>query len=410
MKEPWPVVSLGKVITQRKEFIQIDDLATYKRCRVQLHTQGIVLRDTILGAEIKTKKQQVCHAGEFLVAEIDAKVGGFGIVPEGLDGAIVSSHYFLFVLDGRSINQQFLDYFIRTREFRDQITAQGSTNYAAIRPEDVLSYQIPLPPIEDQRRIVARMEELAARIEEARELRRRATEETEALLVTARATSFKEISTDQIMPLKRVADLERGKFSHRPRNDPRFFGGSHPWIQIGEIESADKYIRKYSKTLNDSGLSISRKFPKGTLLISIAATIGAVGILDFDCCIPDSIVAVIPKPEIASEYIYHYLEYVRNHLEEIAPESARKNINLKILSSLPIPVSSLQEQRNIINDLNNMQSKLDALRHHQAETARRPGCAAAGGAGAGLPGGALDHNRDQIIINPLESFYKLPTS
>jgi len=370
MSKPWPVVSLGKVITQRKEFIQIDDLATYKRCRVQLHAQGIVLRDTILGAEIKTKKQQVCHAGEFLVAEIDAKVGGFGIVPEGLDGAIVSSHYFLFVLDERSIDKKYLDYFIRTRWFRDQITAQGSTNYAAIRPEDVLAYEMPLPPLDEQRRIVARIEELAARIEEARELRRRAEEETDALLVTARAKIFKEIITDQIMPLERVAELERGKFSHRPRNDPRFFGGSHPWIQIGEIESSDRYIRKWTQTLNDSGLAISRKFPKGTLLISIAATIGAVGILDFDCCIPDSIVAVIPKPEIASsEYIYHYFEYVRTHLEQIAPQSAQKNINLKILSSLPFPVVSLQEQRNITNDLNNLQAKLDALRRHQSETA-----------------------------------------
>jgi len=369
MSKPWPVVSLGKVITQRKEFIQIDDLATYKRCRVQLHAQGIVLRDTILGAEIKTKKQQVCHAGEFLVAEIDAKVGGFGIVPEGLDGAIVSSHYFLFVLDERSIDKKYLDYFIRTRWFRDQITAQGSTNYAAIRPEDVLAYEMPLPPLDEQRRIVARIEELAARIEEARELRRRAEEETDALLVTARAKIFKEIITDQIMPLERVAELERGKFSHRPRNDPRFFGGSHPWIQIGEIESSDRYIRKWTQTLNDSGLAISRKFPKGTLLISIAATIGAVGILDFDCCIPDSIVAVIPKPEIASsEYIY-YFEYVRTHLEQIAPQSAQKNINLKILSSLPFPVVSLQEQRNITNDLNNLQAKLDALRRHQSETA-----------------------------------------
>src|SRR5688572_23890561 len=73
-----------------------DGFTEYKRCRVQLHAQGIVLRDAIPGAEIKTKKQQVCKAGDFLVAEIDAKVGGFGIVPDDLDGAIVSSHYFLF--------------------------------------------------------------------------------------------------------------------------------------------------------------------------------------------------------------------------------------------------------------------------------------------------------------------------
>ena len=47
----------------------------------------------------ETKTQQICRVGEFLVAEIDAKVGGFGVVPENLEGSIVSSHYFLFVVD-----------------------------------------------------------------------------------------------------------------------------------------------------------------------------------------------------------------------------------------------------------------------------------------------------------------------
>ena len=81
---PWPAVQLGKVIQQRRDFVFIDDFSEFKRCRVQLHAQGIVLRDAVSGAEIKTKKQQVCKAGDFLVAEIDAKIGGFGIVPDDL--------------------------------------------------------------------------------------------------------------------------------------------------------------------------------------------------------------------------------------------------------------------------------------------------------------------------------------
>src|SRR5262245_8747877 len=95
----WPVVPLGDVLTQRNEFIRIDDTQEYLRCRVQLHAKGVVLRDRVTGALIKTKAQQICRAGEFLVAEIDAKVGGFGIVPPELEGAIVSSHYFLFAVN-----------------------------------------------------------------------------------------------------------------------------------------------------------------------------------------------------------------------------------------------------------------------------------------------------------------------
>ena len=181
MSKAWPKVRLGEVIQHRKEFITIDDITTYKRPRVQLHAQGIVLRDEVPGALIKTKKQQVCRVGEFLVAEIDAKVGGFGIVPEALDGSLVSSHYFLFAIHEAQLERRFLDYFVRTPSFREQVEAQGSTNYAAIRPAHVLGYEIPLPPLTDQRRIVACIEELAAQIHEARTLRQQAAEEVEAL-------------------------------------------------------------------------------------------------------------------------------------------------------------------------------------------------------------------------------------
>lgn len=177
----WPSVALGEVVYHRKEFIVISDLETYRRPRVQLHSQGIVLRDAVPGALIKTKKQQVARAGEFLVAEIDAKVGGFGIVPAELDGSVVSSHYFLFGHNPDRINNRFLGWFIKTPTFRQQVEAQGSTNYAAIRPADVLRYEIPLPPLDEQRRIVARIEELAAKVEEAKTLRHAAEQEVVTL-------------------------------------------------------------------------------------------------------------------------------------------------------------------------------------------------------------------------------------
>ena len=166
----WPVVPLGEVLRHRKEFIQISDSTNYKRCRVQLHAQGIVLRDQIAGIDIKTKKQQVCQAGEFLVAEIDAKVGGYGIVPQDLNGAIVSSHYFLFGIDETKLDRTFLAYFIRTPAFAEQVTAQGSTNYAAIRPGHVLQYTLPLPGLAEQRRVVEYIDGIAAKLAEVRRL------------------------------------------------------------------------------------------------------------------------------------------------------------------------------------------------------------------------------------------------
>jgi type I restriction enzyme S subunit len=178
----WSTVPLGDVLRHRKEFITIDDAEQYKRCRVQLHARGVVLRDRVAGADIKTKKQQVCRASEFLVAEIDAKVGGFGLVPESLGGAVVSSHYFLFEVNRSVLDPRYLDYYCRSVAFRSQVEAQGSTNYAAIRPADVLAYRLPLPPLAKQQNMIAGLDALGQKSREVEEHLDAAERDAESLL------------------------------------------------------------------------------------------------------------------------------------------------------------------------------------------------------------------------------------
>ncbi len=120
--------------------------------------------------------------GEFLVAEIDAKMGGYGIVPEQLNGAIVSSHYFLFEIDERCLLRKFLHWYCQTSDFFEQVNARGSTNYAAIRPHDVLTYKVPLPPLAEQQRIVAKLDKVAGLVEEAQRLRKAIDREIRSLV------------------------------------------------------------------------------------------------------------------------------------------------------------------------------------------------------------------------------------
>ena len=364
------IVTLDRIITHRKEFICIDDLHSYKRCRVQCNVKGIVLRDTVLGADIKTKKQQVCKVNDFLVAEIDAKMGGFGIVSEDLEGAIVSSHYFLYEVNKELVDRKFLDFYIRTPSFINQVSAQGSTNYAAIRSEEVLQYQIPLPSLEEQRRIVGRIEELAGKIAEARGLRESAIEETKLLLDAALKYIFDKSSTLSAIQLNDVAEINRGKFAHRPRNDPRFYNGNIPFIQIGDISNSAKYIREYSQTLNEEGLKISRIFPHGTIVIAITgATIGATGILTFESCFPDSIVGINSKSDkITTEYIYWSLEHIKKDMLSEATQTTQPNINLQHFAKLRIVVPPLSEQKRIVEYLDKLQSKIDTLKQLRQET------------------------------------------
>jgi len=78
---------------------------------------------------------------------------------------------------------------------------------------------------------------------------------------------------------------------------------------------------------------------------------------------------VTPKSEADPEFLYHYLGYLRGQLEEIAPQSAQKNITLGILTKVPVPKLALAEQRRIVAELDALQAKVDALKRLQAEPA-----------------------------------------
>ena len=70
--------------------------------------------------------------------------------------------------------------------------------------------------------------------------------------------------------LEDIASVERGKFSVRPRNDPKYYGGEIPFLQTGDVSSSNGIVSTFNQTLNEEGLKVSRLFPLGTLLITIA--------------------------------------------------------------------------------------------------------------------------------------------
>ncbi len=130
-------------------------------------------------------------------------MGGFGLVPAELDGAVVSSHYFLFELDESCVNARYLDHYCRTERFRKQVEAQGSTNYAAIRPTDVLAYTIPLPPLAEQQALVARLDALAEKTRQV-EAHLDAVERISSSLLLS---LHHELAGDRCVQLSDVLDL-----------------------------------------------------------------------------------------------------------------------------------------------------------------------------------------------------------
>ena len=147
--------------------------------------------------------------------------------------------------------------------------------------------------------------------------------------------------------LEEVATIERGRFSPRPRNDPQYYGGNIPFVQTGDISKAKINIKNYSQTLNEKGLSVSKLFKKNTILMTIAANIGDVAILNFDSACPDSVVAFTPNNEIDNNWLFHALKSMKVTFESLATQNAQKNLSLEKIKPIEIYVPNLDIQKKI---------------------------------------------------------------
>lgn len=177
----------------------------------------------------------------------------------------------------------------------------------------------------------------------------------------------------EVVRLEEVAEIKRGKFTHRPRNEPRFYGGEFPFIQTGDISRClGRTLNDFTQTLNDEGIKISKKFPKNTIVLTIAANIGDTALLGREMYLTDSVVGIIVNENQIPRFVEMWLRKNKEMLSATAPQSAQKNINLETLKPLPIPFVSFEEQIKIVNayeaeirvveQLENNLSKLQAIK------------------------------------------------
>ena len=266
-------------------------------------------------------------------------------------------------------NYKYLFYYARSQ--KDNFIKKGKGGAQPnISQEIIKSHEFPLPPLSEQHRIVDRIESLFAKLDEARQKAQDALDSFEtrkaAILhraftgeLTARWRKERGIGMDSWERLKlgEIGTLERGRSQHRPRNDPRLFGGPYPFIQTGDVASANVYITEHHQTLSEFGMEQSRMFSAETLCITIAANIGDVAILSYDCCFPDSVVGFIPNNRSISKFVYYMMSVLQKELEDNAPATAQKNINLKILNAVEMNIPPVIEQAEIVRRLDNLLAK-----------------------------------------------------
>lgn len=285
-----------------------------------------------------------------------------------IDGkAWVNNHAHILKSYYGEIGNKFIMNYLNSFNYKGYV---NGTTRLKLTQASMNTIPVPLPPLSEQQRIVERIESMFAKLDEAKEKVqsvRNCIDDNfvsavhEALVgnLTERWRENNGISRSgwKKDKLGNLGNLERGRSKHRPRNDPRLFGGPYPFIQTGDVAEADVYIEKHKQTLSEFGLAQSRMFPKGTLCITIAANIGDVAILSYDCCFPDSVVGFTPYKDVESKYIYYMMSELQKEIEANAPATAQKNINLKILNDIDITIPSVIEQKEIIAILDDLYDK-----------------------------------------------------
>lgn len=231
---------------------------------------------------------------------------------------------------------------LRWLYFRMRAMPLTQLNRAAAVPglnrDDAYAQPLLLPPIEEQRRIAAVLDAAEALRAKRRQALVQLDTLTQAVFIDMFGDPVHNRRGWRMAPLTELGNLDRGVSRHRPRNDPVLLDGRWPLIQTGDVAASGGYITEFETTYSDAGLAQSKIWPRGTLCITIAANIAKTGILTFDACFPDSVVGFTARREGASEFVRAVLDHLQPILEQQAPESAQKNINLKVLRGIQVPV------------------------------------------------------------------------
>ena len=336
--------------------------------------KGVILRDKASAVENHNyipddlSNYKVVRAGQFAVNKMKAWQGSYGV---SCHDGIVSPAYFVFEVSGVEAN--FFHTAIRSRAYVPAFTRAsdgvriGQWDLAEARMRDI-QFLVPLPV--EQTAIVRFVSHADRRIRRYIRAKQRLitlVEEQKQALIHRAVTrgldpdvGLKPSGVEwlgdvpehwEIRRVKQSTQVLRGKFTHRPRNDQSLYDGPYPFIQTGEVARAERAITSYRQTLNERGLSVSRMFPAGTLVMTIAANIGDVAILDFEACFPDSVVGFVPRNGIERDFLYYVFRAMKPELLREAPVNTQGNLNVDRIGSRGIALAPALEQRLVVRQI-----------------------------------------------------------
>lgn len=373
--EDWNVVPNKYVMYKKK------DLCTKYNGEdiLSLTMEGVIVRDLDAGGKMPATFDgyQIIHPNNLLMCLFDYDVTPrcIGLIKnEGL----TSPAYSQFILKNGNVAKYYYYYYLMIDNTKELLHLAKNLRHS-FTEEQLGAINTPVPPIEIQKRIADFLDKKCGEIDNLYSTIEKqivTLEEYKKSVIREAVTrglnpnvEMKDSGVEwignipvhwKVKKIKYSATLTRGVFGHRPRNDPKYYDGDYPFIQTGDVASANKYIETFSQTLSELGKSVSKEFKKGTIAFTLAANVGDAAILDFDSYFPDSVMAIIPNKNINNVYLYYILSVMKTEFLKVAIVNTQMNLNVERVGNVYIPITfNDSEQREIVNYLDLKCTEID---------------------------------------------------
>ncbi|HAE58109.1 MAG TPA: hypothetical protein DCG54_01015 [Anaerolineae bacterium] len=380
----WAEVPLREILTYLDEQVMFDDTAEYITITVKRRHGGLEAREKLFGHEIKTKKQYRLHHGAFIISRVQCWHAAFAIVPDDIpENMIASQNYDQFEISPE-VDKQFFWWLSHSPQFIETVRSSASgvvIEKMVFNREAWLQKTVPLPPLSEQRRIVARIEALTARIPEAQALRTEAGKETENLLAPVEMQIWANESLAEAPLLKDVTNfLARGRQSQQGESAHYLIKTQHVQMNYYVVSNMTLAPEIAKKVLPEALV----KYNDILIACSAAGCLGRVAQYKETgkTASTDTHIAIArANPDLVlPEYLYAYLKGAQGQYQLRSRERGDwqrekvgfrlTELNLADLQRVPVPVPSLEEQRRLVAYLDGLQAQVSALRAAQAETER----------------------------------------
>ncbi len=263
----------------------------------------------------------------------------------GLAGLVGSTLAVLTPRNKSRLHTAYLGYFLKSARSYLRATCKGAT-VPHIDPTALAALDLPLPTLDEQRRIAATL----GRADALHAMRRQALAHIDALAESVFVEMFGEpMNGTRDWPRVRLGDIARiiRGASPRPAGDPRYFGGSIPWLKISDLTATSgRVVTKIRETVTTAGRDRSVLLPAQTLVISNSATVGLPKVIAHEACIHDGFLAFLDlDPRVQQMWLYAALLASRPRLVELAPQGTQKNLNTAIVKNIEFAIPPLDLQR-----------------------------------------------------------------